>query len=433
MLVATAPHSVMYAHRMEAPPLVKAPGPSALLGLSGVREFQRDPLTYFSRIRDEWGDVMRRRVGPLVLYTIHEPALVKDLFARTSVFTKRGLMDDLIPLLGRSMLSADGDRWQERRKLLGPAFAARSIDDLERRLTEIVGDAVEAWGADDEIELGRACQALTLRVAAEIFFGFRDDALCREVGELTDRVTEELFKRNKRVLRVPLSWPTPSNRRYLDICTRLRKALASRLDPTAGVLGAVNLRTLSEEAILDEAVTLLIAGHETTASSLAWALWFLAERPALQTRIREDEGRTWLDAVINETLRLRAPGWLMMRRAAEDTALGPYSIPKGAFVSVCTWSLHRHPRYWANAEQFDPGRFLERRDHPAFVPFGSGPRTCVGRSFALREMRVALVACLGRFTLESVGEAPPVRADMTLRPGGPLRVRIGAVRNRSDD
>ena len=251
------------------------------------------------------------------------------------------------------------------------------------------------------------------------------------------------------------SWmPTSVNGRLrgsvasLDqICRKLITDRRARgvSDRDTDLLGLLTAAGLPDDAIRDELVTMVVAGHETVASALTWTLMLLAEHPDAQQRLR-DEARAaadwtpmqlrqrlpWTRAVVDESLRLFPPGWVVSRRAAQADSLGGQPVPHGTLVIISPWLLHRNPRYWPDPSDFRPGRFLDEMStqvRPAYLPFGLGPRLCIGRDFALVELTILLVEILRDHvvTLPSGWKRPELDAFATLRPRGGLRLVVRPV------
>jgi cytochrome P450 len=199
---------------------------------------------------------------------------------------------------------------------------------------------------------------------------------------------------------------------------------------------------LTEKEIMDELVTFLLAGHETTSNTLTWALYLISQSPEVERKLVEELGRelgdrlprpedlerlVYTDRVVKEAMRLYPPAFVLARRAARDTTIGPYAVPRGSEVVVWTYFTHRDPRYYPEPEAFRPERFEEaeeaRRPKQAYLPFGAGPRACIGRAFAQSEATILLACLYQRFVFQYPKKTPPrMRPRITLTPAGGLRM-----------
>jgi cytochrome P450 len=307
------------------------------------------------------------------------------------------------------------------------------------------------------VDASKACLGLALAIVARTLFGADLGTRTEEISTAVEEVSRRALQRAQAWIPTPLAWPTPGNRAYrraiqtLDACVRaLLRAepnsdvfarLSATVDPRSG-------RTLDERDLRDEGMSLFLAGHETTASTLAWTLDHLARAPELQARLRAEarerlgdgaqraEGLAdlpLLDAVVSEVLRLHPPAWLLMRRALAADELAGFEIPARSFLSVPVYTIHRLASLWPDPERFRPERFLDGAPpHPcAFLPFGAGPRRCLGEAFARAETRVVLTRLLERFELRPVGAPPEPAPFLTLRPASAVRLVLETVNARS--
>lgn len=261
-------------------------------------------------------------------------------------------------------------------------------------------------------------------------------------------------------IRLPLHWPTPAHQRFrrasvlvdsfiYGVINQRQKQVDVQHDDLLDMLRlAVDEDTgehMSDQQLRDECVTLFAAGHETTAVSMAWTIHLLTQHPNVQQRLREEVNSVLGDAlqpapdafrslsytmqVIQESLRLYPPAWIMSRLAFADDPIGPYTIPAGGTALISPYLLHRDPESWPNPEHFDPDRFApgwEKERHSyAYLPFGGGPRLCIGNQFALMEMQLLLAMLVQHFTFEFTS-ANPIKAQplITLRPKQPIQTRL---------
>lgn len=447
---------------MAAPPARRrarhAPGPSALWCLRGTIAFVRDPLAYFLALQEDWGGIVRGRVGPFVFHTLFDPDLVREaLVNHHECYTKRGIIDELIPLLGDGLLVSEGARWRGRRDGIAPLFARRSMADLLPALEREAEALVSRWrterSAGREVDASAEGMHFAIAVIGRVLFGLDLGDRAGEISEAVETVADLALRRSSALLKLPLGAPTPVNRAYRGAIERLDAIVLEALRDDSGsgdrllprlreLIDPVTGAVLTERDLRDEAMSLLLAGHETTANTLAWALDHMGRDHALQDRLRDEVtghagadvsseslGLTelpLLDAVVSETLRLAPPAWLMMRRSLVPHELGGYTVPRRSFLSIPVHAIHRNPDHWPEPERFLPARFLEQgaKNPTAFLPFGLGPRRCPGEFFARAETRILLSKLIESFRIETTSPRPSARPLATLRPSHHVRLRL---------
>ena len=343
---------------------------------------------------------------------------------------------------------------------LAPAFQPRQLSRLVDGIVETTNEAVEDWRRRDtqEVDVHAELGALTRRVVGRTLFGLRGGETA-ELGEALDELVVRANLRGDRFWNLGLRYPTPRNRRFfraIELVDRFVGGLIQERRQGGGgddVLTALmhahedsGLAQLDDTELRDEILNLFFAGFETSASALTWTFLQLSRYPAAVRGIAQEVDRVVGDAplrfehltaleytgrVLDETMRLYPPIWTNERVAGEDDEIGGYHIPKGTMVAVSTWLLHRNPRLWEHPQRFDPERFLpersKERSRYAFVPFGVGPRTCVGNHFATMQAKVMLATVVRRLAIDIPLTVPRPTAAITLRPAGPLPGRLRAL------
>lgn len=425
----------------------RAPGPRGLAALRAVRHFLRDPLDYLVTLRQD-GETVRSGIGPFVFHTFYDPRGIRHVFVdHPERFTKRGVIDDLVPVLGDGLLSSEGDRWTERRNALLPCFTRRALSAMIPAVDDAVNSLLSCWKRGDVIDAGPEMMQLALTIVGRALFDVSLSASVTEVSTAVEQVSRLALYRGRSFIKLPLRVPTPGNLAY----RRAIKALRVIVDDIVEQAGQRSdfMRQLHKAtnadpvAVRDEVMTFLLAGHETTASTLAWAIAHVSRDAQLQNRAREQiravvsgddhlsaehlERLPLIDAIISESMRLYPPAWLIMRRAEEPDEVMGYAVPRGSFVVAPVYALHRHPDYWTEPDRFNADRFLDPSvpvDPLVFIPFGVGPRRCIGETFARIETRILLARLLHRFRLEPLGDIPQPQPLTTLRPREPVRVRL---------
>lgn len=424
----------------------------------------RDPLAYLDGVRREFGPLVAFPTRPTPAWLVDDAESV-DRVLRTNSgnYTKQTAQYGALSLLtGDGLLTADNPGWMTRRRQVGPAFHRRTLD----RLVGCVAAAADSLDADlgtrapggpTRVDVDGPLMRATLDVVSRGLFS-ADLGRAGSVdiaGAVVDGL-EEVIRRATHPVRVPRSWPTPGNRRLARSLAVLDAAVeavvAGRVGaPTPAEPDVLDLLMASLEdprAVRDEVVTLVVAGHETVASAMEWATHLLAGHPGWQDRVAAEAAEVLGErtptlgdiarlpvarAVLDETLRLYPPAWVITRRATTDDVLGGFVLPAGTLVIISPWVRHRDPSAWPEPDVFDPDRFLggasapavRSRTRTAYLPFGAGPRLCIGRDFALLEATVLLSRLALRWRLEPVpGTAVTPHPRVTVRPRGGLPLLV---------
>jgi cytochrome P450 len=396
------------------------PGPR-LPGLVQTALWFGRPMQFMEWCGRRYGDCLTLRLpfGPAMVI-VSDPALVDGILAAPPAIATTGPENAVLePLLGpNSVLMLDGPEHLRQRKLLLPFFHGERMRRHEATIANITEREIERWPPGQPFPLLPRMRALTFEVILRIVFGLEDEARLAELGELL-----------RRLLALGSSWlvlpfmqrdlgPHSPWGRFVRLKASIDQFLvreirerrgdpppATRDDVLSQLLQARDEDgdQLTDEELRDELMTLLVAGHETTATSLAWCFDLLLRRPDLAGEVVES--RKLADAVIRETLRLRAPFRLVSRRLVAPMRVGPYTLPAGVSVGVNVYLTHRRSEVYPDPEAFRPERFMDGQPE-AWVPFGGGVRRCLGASFALFEMGVVLRTVLGRARLRPVSPGP---------------------------
>jgi cytochrome P450 family 135 len=397
---------------------------------------------WLDRLAARYGDVFTLRIaneGEWVM--LSDPAAVKQVFTGDPRVLHAGEGNAVLrPLLGpSSVLLLDGAQHMAQRKLLLPAFHGDRMAAYADLIREIAEREVASWPAGLPVAVRPRMQRLTLEVVMRAIFGSRDDRLRAALERMLDWTVDP-----RRLLPVILAGPDraerfglfqrvlrPVDELLLAEIERRRATAAGGDDVLAMLLDARrdDGRPMEAREIRDELLTLLVAGHETTATALSWALERLARHPAAWARLREDADGAYLDAVVKETLRLRPVLPIVLRRLREPLEIAGLELPAGVALAPCIYLLHRRPDLYPDPRAFRPERFLER---PAgtytWIPFGGGVRRCLGASFALFEMRTVLRVVadrVERLAPDAPVPEPIVRRAITLAPARDAKVVAG--------
>jgi len=407
---------------------------------------------FFERCRARYGPTFSLRVPtlpPIVVFS--DESSVREIFScRPEDVSVGAALDWMHPFVGRgSLLLKDGEPHRRERRLLMPPFHHSRMASYGVAIRDIARDAMRAWPLDRPFAIEPAARSITLDIILHTVFGV-DGSEREELRRALMDLFEDFSVFNLvPALRADLGTLTPwgrflAHRATLDrlllrlICQRRRERDAERDDVLAMLLDARHEdgSPMRDEELRDELVTLVSAGHETSTAALAWAFQCLAHHPEAQARASAElesapdrlEGLGWMDAVVKETLRRHAVFPLVARVLVRPQTIGGWALPEGTLVYVSIHLTHRNPSLWPEPERFDPSRFLDAAPRPfAFVPFGGGSRRCIGKAYALFEMRLIVAEALRRFRIVSTG-APEaaVSRGFTLAPANGAVVRLHA-------
>jgi len=415
-----------------------------------------DPLGVYTRWARQYGDIFYYRVFSRHIYFLNHPDLIEHvLVTNYQSFIKGEALQSNRRIFGNGLLTNDGDSWLQQRHLIQPAFHRDRIESYGDTMVAYTERMMAAWHDGEVRDIHRDMMRLALEIVAKVLFNV-------EVTADTDRIAGalntfmELGSRGRMLLPPILRLlPTADNFRYRRAARQLddivyglihRRRLDVEIadDLLSGLLQAqaIGRRAMSDEQLRDEVMTLLLAGHETTAVSLSWTWYLLAQYPEVEKKLWSElravlNGRSprvqdlsrlpYTERVVKEAMRLYPPAWAIVRNSLKDSDLGGYRVPAGATVMMSQWVMHRDPRYYDQPEQFNPDRWLEGRAKGAskftYFPFGGGPRTCIGASFATMEGVLVLAAIAQSYQVRVVQDCPvePLPT-ITLRPRRGIKV-----------
>ncbi|HKU39338.1 MAG TPA: cytochrome P450 [Polyangiales bacterium] len=408
----------------------------------------------------EHPDVVRIRVGLSNIVALNSPALIHQLLVEHHAAVRPNYMLQLFaePLLGQGLLRLERAAHLKRRRTIAPAFMPRRIQHYAQEMIDRAERAAQRMHGRGEVDIVSECMRVTFSIAGKTLFGAEVESEVDRVGRALREVIDRISRCMTQLVPVPAMLPTLGNlglRRAVRRLDRLvYQMLAERRASSEdrGDLLQILLETrdaedgsaLTDRQIRDEAMTQYLAGHETTANTLAWALCFLGRAPAARARLEAEVdavtgGRplqpsdlpklTWTLQVIKETLRLCPAVYCFARMLERPVNIGPYPLSKRDVVVVNIIGMHRRPDLYADPDRFAPERFDPERERAlpahAFIPFSLGPRNCMGSHFALMEAQLVLATWLRRLRFDSLSTAlPDFEALFTLRPKGAVRMRV---------
>jgi cytochrome P450 len=440
------------------------PGPFFWEPFRASRALMRDPLGVLTDLFREHGDVVGIRIGPLRYYTVFHPDHVKQVLQENhSNYVKGPIIARAGVLIGDGLFSSEGDVWRRQRRLAQPAFHRQRVAAFAETMTACGREMLDDWrgaaASGATLELMAEMSRVTLRIVGKTLFSLDLQRDASTVGEALVSAMDFVSHRTFNLFVLPVAVPTPSHLRFRralrtldDVVLRIIATRRSQPDPGVDLLGLMlgardeeTGEQMSDRQLRDEVMTFVLAGHETTAVTLAWTSYLLCRHPEVAERLRE-EVRAALGArepnvgdlpalryarmVVEEALRLYPPLWGFGRQAVGEDRIGGYRIAPGAPVNLSPWVTHRHPEFWDDPERFDPDRFAPERGAArhrfAYLPFSGGPRLCIGNEFALMEATLLVAMMMQRYRIELADPDRPVMPDakLTVRPRGGVRVRL---------
>jgi cytochrome P450 len=436
------------------------PGPSTGLKRWSLGPLNNgDPLKYFTGLMREYGDLVSLRVLNFRILLLNHPDHIEDVLVNhPRKFIKGRVLQANKRVFGRGLLTSEGDFWLRQRRLAQPAFHRGRIAGYASTMVEYTERLLHEWQDGEERDIHKEMMRLTLQIVGKTLFDADVERDAQEVGKSLELLLE-LGANFRRTIFIPQWLPTPTNLLLERAIRQIEKVLyriiaekrASGRD--SGDLLSMMLAAqdedgsrMTDQQLRDEAITLFLAGHETTANTLSWTWWLLAQNPAVEAKLHAElrtvlAGRApslddlpklvYTNHVITESMRLYPPAWGTARTAIEDHEIAGYAVPKGSGVSFAQWTVHRDARWYDAPEEFRPERWegdlLKRIPRFAYFPFGGGPRQCIGNTFALMETALTLATIAQQYRFRLVAGHPVVPlASITLRPRHGIRAVMEA-------
>jgi cytochrome P450 len=450
--------------RQEPRPL-RPPGPRGRFLLGSLPDFAGDILGFLTACIREHGDFVRFRIPGYEVFLLHDPRDIETvLLTNRANFVKHSFFwRHVTAIFGNGLLTSEGDFWLRQRRLAAPAFHPDRIAAYAGVMASYTERLICGWRDGQVRDVHKDMMRLTMEIVSKTLFDAEVGQDVDDIGRSFDRIIEEIARRFRRPVRIPDVIPTPGNFRYrkgvalLDrivarVLAERRARPGDRGDLLSMLLAARDDdgRPMSDRQLRDELITLFLAGHETTAINLSWTLFLLSGNAAVEKRLLfeidsavgdrlpafEDLPRLpYTEAVVKESLRLYPPAYVIGREAREDCVIGNYPVPARATIYFSPWVLHRDPRWFADPAGFRPERWLDgstaRVPKYAYIPFGGGPRICIGERFAMMEAVLVLATLLRRFRLRMAGADPTPFPSITLRPEGGPRMRLEERRSQA--
>ena len=428
------------------------PGPkSPIPGVNLIR-LRRNPIKFLSQIAKEYGEIVYFKLGPQPIFLVNNPDLIRDvLVTHNKQFMKGEGLQRAKKLLGEGLLTSEGDFHLRQRRLAQPAFHRQRIAGYGATMVEYAERVSNGWQSGEEKDIAREMMRLTLAIAGKTLFDADVETEADEIGDALGEAME-LFG----YLTLPFSQlleklPLPIMKRFRAARQRLdetiyrmirerRQSGEDRGDLLSMLMQARDIEGdgtgMTDEQLRDEAMTIFLAGHETTANALTWTWYLLSQNPEAETKLHAEiadvlGGRTatsedylrlrYTEMVFAEAMRLYPPAWLIGRRALNDYKLNGYHVPARSILLMSQYVMHRNPKYFPEPDRFIPERWTpearEGRPKFSYFPFGGGPRVCIGENFAWMEGTLVLATLAQKWRMRLIPDHPVgLYPLVTLRP-----------------
>lgn len=448
--------------------LAPPPGAAGLASLGELRALRRDQLGWVEDRRARWGDVFALRpptnaFGPMFVFAC-APEPIRQVLTDQATFVKSSpVYEEMAGVLGDGLLTSEGDRWRAQRRTLQPLFTRRRVADYADAFVDAARSVVRTWEPGSRLDLDEQMQLVSLRSVGVTLFGTDVTDQVAPIVAATDAVSAATVRRGTSPVRLPAWLPVRDNRdlargraelrrrfdRLIDERRReggggddLLSLLLTVEDPETG-------QRLDDDEVRDQVGVMLLAGYDTTSTAMTFALHLLGHHPDWQDAVREEvrgilgpprddpDRRLGADdvadlavtrRVLDEAMRLHPSAYITSRSATRDTEVGGHPVPAGSVVATSFHALHRNPAVWSDPARFDPDRFLpgraREREPYAHLPFGGGPRACIGNHFALLEATLALATIVDRVEVEARTDRVPVVLGITQRPAAPVAAHV---------
>jgi cytochrome P450 len=437
------------------------PGPPGHVLVGSLPEFRRDVLGFISACARQYGDVVPVRLPRRRIVLLSHPDLIEDvLTAHARRTTKTALLNMLRPILGEGLLLSEGDTWLRQRRLIQPAFHRQRIAAYGEVMAGYAERAMQGWKDGETRDVHADMMAVTQAIVAKTLFDADVSDAAWDVGQALHVLTEDFSRRRTRLFELPAWIPTPARRRYraaiaqldrivYDIIAARRRSGEDRGDLLSILLAARDAddgSRMTDQQVRDEIMTLFLAGHETTAVSLSWTWYLLAQHPEVEALLAAEirsvlGGRLptvadlprlrYTEMVVTESMRLYPPAFMVTRRVVEPFEVGGHRLAAETTLIMSQWVVQRDPRWFDAPEAFRPERWendlAKRLPRYAYFPFGGGPRLCIGNTFATMEatLLLATIAQRFRFTLAPRASVTPLLS-VTLRPAHGIPMILSA-------
>ncbi len=443
------------------------PGPKGNYFLGNLRPFSQDPPNFLINVAREYGNIVFLRLGPFKTFLIAHPDYVRQVLVTQATKFQKAKLDKQIlgKFLGNGLLVSDGDFHRQQRALVQPAFHTQRVQSYSQVMVSYTERMLSEWRQGEIRDVDEEMMRLTMFIVSKTLFDADISETAQKAGQAIQDLQAAANLEYRRAFSVPLWLPTANNRKFRRSTAKLddiiegiigeRRAAAKQgsIEDSGDLLSMLLLsqfedgQQMDDRQVRDEAVTLFAAGHETTSNALTWTWYLLAQHPDVEAKLHAELGDVlagrppavddlsqlpYTEMVLKESMRLRPPAWILNGRVAiEDVTIGGYTIPAGSMVFISPFVMHRLTQYFPNPERFEPERFTPEKEKEipryAYMPFGGGPRVCIGNAFAMMEAQLILATIAQRFRLTLVADQEiELSPQITLSPKNGLRMALQA-------
>lgn len=446
------------------------PGPrDYFFGMQTMSKMKADVVGFYTQLQREYGDTVSFQTGPYRLFVFFHPEQVYDVLVKhaKSLIRMPRIMQTFAQWNGNSILIAEGKEWISQRRLVQQAFQPKRIEGYAAAIIHAAEALANDWKNEIsnngavEVDVRTAMRSLSLSIICRTMFDSDVSQESAEISEAVEVLSDIAFDEMQAVIRLPMWIPTSTNRKKRKAIETLDRVVWKFIrdrrqegedhgDLLSILLSAVDDESggakLNDQQVRDEAMTLMLAGHDTTAAALEWLMFVFGRYPEVAQRCREEADSfandqlvladlSMLNATVKETLRLFPPAFAVFtRQPASDLEIGGYQVPKGSMIALSSFVTQRDERWFDDPTKFRPERFLGSNEanipKGAYFPFGLGPRVCVGQSFAMKEIELVAAILLRSFEFDLMPQSndPMPSVKMALRPSTPIKIRL---RNRA--
>jgi cytochrome P450 len=435
------------------------PGPTGYPIIGVLPYLMSDPLTFYSSLPQKYPDIASYRMGPIRMYAVHNPDFIRHVLQDNYANYPKGAMwDGVREVFGNGLATSEGDMWLRQRRLMQPAFHRERIANLATLMNTVIEGKLRAWqsvaAAGQPVNMAVEMAELTFQIMVNTLFSTSISSDEFIIMHEALHTAVNIMSSNFWTFFLPDWFPKPGQKQMLQAIGRLdrlvyraieeRRRQPDLYDDLMDMLIYARYEDSGEGMISsqlrDEVLTIFTAGHETTANTMLWTWYLLAQHPDVEERLLAEidtilQGQpptlatlrqlTYSKQVVQEVLRLYPTVWNMPRTVLADDTLGNYPLEQGSMLMINTYGLHRHPDLWHEPQRFNPNRFENEPTRFAYIPFGGGPHGCIGGEFAMMETQLILVQILQHFRLRPVPDfAVKVKGKATLVAEGGIPMTI---------
>ncbi|MFB2919094.1 MULTISPECIES: cytochrome P450 [Aerosakkonema] len=434
-------------------------GPEGNTIVGNLADLGQDPLGFLTKCTREYGDIVPLRLGLTPACFLTEPEYIEQVLKERILFIKSKGIRALRSFIGEGLLSSEGDWWQHQRRLIQPVFSHKRIAGYGQIMVAYAEKTIDTWQDGETRDVHDEMMRLTLNIVMKCLFN-QDvtEGEAKNVAHAIDVAMHWFENKRKQGFFIWEWFPRPENIRYKNAIQQMDKSIYHLIEERrtsgedTGDLLSMLMQVKDEEdgsqmtdkQLRDETITLMLAGHETTANTLSWTWMLLSQNPEVRSKLQAElkevlDSRSatvadlpklrYTEMIIKEAMRLYPPVPIMTREATQDCEIGGYEVPAGCQVMMSQWVMHRNPRYFEDPEVFKPERWandLEKQlPRGVYFPFGDGPRTCIGKGFAMMEAVLLLATIAQKFEVDVVQDYAIVpQPSITLRPEYGIKVTL---------